>query len=85
MAPVRRNLESQKMISRYYQPPPLTQQDIDRPLPPVSRRGASWKEALQWLDGQPGGIITIVATVFFFALFAWGAYTLWQISQTLRG
>ena len=60
--------------------PPLTQAQIDRPeLPPVSRRTASWREALEYLDGQPGGILTTVVILILFAIAMWGLWAAWQL------
>lgn len=65
--------------------PPLRQQDIDDPHHPAPKRGASWKEALEWLDGQPGGIWTVIGILALFCAATWGLLFLWQIAQTVRG
>lgn len=66
-------------MKRLRRPPILSQSDIDSPLPQVSRRGASWKEALEYLDGQPGGLLTTLVILILFAVAMWGLWAAWQL------
>ena len=59
--------------------PPLTQSQIDRPLPPISRRHASWREAWAWLESEPGGALTFAVIFILFALAMWGLWAAWQL------
>ena len=60
-------------------PTRLTQSDIDRPLPSVSRREASWREALDYLDGEPGGVLTTIVIIVLFLVAMWGIWAAWQL------
>lgn len=71
---------NQKRIKKGY----LTQDDIDHGhLPPVSRRAATWREALAYLNGYPGGILTTVVFLIIFAAVMWGLFAAWTVSNTL--
>jgi hypothetical protein len=65
--------------------PPLRQSDIDAPLPQEPRRTASWREAWEYLDGQPGGAWTVIGLLILFALVTTGIYFLWHFALTLKG
>lgn len=57
--------------------PRLTQADIDRPAP--RNRHASWREALEYLDAPPGGVLTTFVIIVLFGVAMWGLWAAWQL------
>lgn len=77
-------MEEVDMKPKRIKPGWLTQEKIDRgPLPPVSRRCASWREALEYLDGTPGLLLTLIVLAVF-VVGAYAIYSLWGMGEIYR-
>lgn len=64
----------------------ITQDKIDNgpsPLPPVSRRCMTWREALEYTDGVPGFVLTLAVLAAFVAG-AYFLYSLWGMGEVYR-
>lgn len=63
--------------------PKLTQQMIDNGFGVAKespRQTMTWKEALQYLDGCPGGWLTLIVVIVF-ALGMWALFALWCMTE----